>query len=191
MKTVLGIALALLLAVSLPAEAAEIKTGAITVTQAWARATSAANTVGIAFVTLGNSGTEAETLTAAASPVAARVEFHRHVHADGMMKMQPQQTVDVAAGKRVEFNPGGLHLMLVDLKQQLKPGLTFPLTLTFAKAGAVTVDVTVEGAGAAAPAAMDHSMHDAHMADPAYKSMHEEHMKDPAHKAMHDQMHAK
>ncbi|TAN67709.1 MAG: copper chaperone PCu(A)C [Magnetospirillum sp.] len=183
MKTILGIALALLLGLADPVIA-----GDMAVTNAWARATSPNTTVGIAFVTLAAS--TADTLVTASTPAAAKVEFHRHVHQDGLMKMQQQPTVEVAAGQPLEFNPGGLHLMLIGLKEQLKPGRSFPLTLTFAKAGAVTVTVAVEGPGAMAPTMMmDHSMHDQHMADPAYKAMHEEHMKDPAHKAMHDQMH--
>ena len=179
MKTIMGIVLAVLLGLAGPAMA-----GDMAATNAWARATSPNATVGIAFVTL--TGSAADTLTAASTPAAAKVEFHRHVQQDGLMKMRQQASVEIAAGQTVAFNPGGLHLMLVDLKAQLKPGQSFPLTLTFAKAGAVTVAVTVEGAGA-----MDHSTHDhdQHMADPAYKAMHEEHMKDPAHKAMHDQMH--
>ncbi|MDO8605890.1 MAG: copper chaperone PCu(A)C [Phaeospirillum sp.] len=182
MKTILGIALAMLLGLVGPAVA-----GDVTVTKGWARATSPNAKVGIAFVTL--AATAADTLTAAATPASAKVEFHRHVHQDGLMKMQQQATVEIAAGQTVEFNPGGLHLMLVDLKAQLKPGQSFPLTLTFAGAGAVTVTVVVEGAGAMDHSMPDHSMHDQHMADPAYKAMHDEHMKDPAHKAMHDQMH--
>jgi copper(I)-binding protein len=184
MKTVVGIALALLLGLAAPVHA-----GDVVAANAWARATSAANKTGIAFVTLTNKGGMADSLVAAATPLAAKVEFHSHVHQDGMMKMRQQAEVDLAAGQTLEFTPGGLHLMLVDLKSPLKPGQSFPLTLTFAKAGPVAVAVTVEGGATDHSSHMDHSKHEEHMKDPAYKAMHEEHMKDPAHKAMHEQMH--
>ncbi len=185
MKTVMGIALALLLGGIVPAGAADMAA-----TNAWARATSPDNRVGIAFVTLVNAGGADDTLIAASTPVAGRVEFHSHVHQDGLMKMRQQDKVSVAAGQNLTFSPSGLHLMLQDLKGQLKPGQTFPLTLTFAKAGGIAVTVAVEGAGAMDHSQhMDHSRHDEHMKDPAYKTMHEDHMKDPEHKAMHDRMH--
>lgn len=185
MKTVMGIALALLLGGIAPAIAADMAA-----TNAWARATSPDNRIGIAFVTLTNTGVADDTLTSAATPVAGRVEFHSHVHQDGLMKMRQQDRVTVAAGQSLTFSPSGLHLMLQDLKGQLKPGQTFPLTLTFARAGGIAVTVAVEGAGAMDHSQhMDPSRHDEHMKDPAYKTMHEEHMKDPEHKAMHDRMH--
>ncbi|CAA7627576.1 copper chaperone PCu(A)C [Magnetospirillum sp. SS-4] len=191
MKTVLGIALALLLGTAAPAIA-----GDIAATDAWARATSADTRIGIAFVTLANAGTAADSLVAATTPAAGRIEFHAHVHQDGLMKMRRQDKVDLAAGQTVRFAPGGLHLMLHDLKGQLRPGQSFPLTLTFAAAGDVSVTVTVEGAGAmnrSKPMDHDHpmdpSMHDERMKDPAYRTMHEQHMTDPEHKAMHDRMH--
>ncbi len=61
----------------------------------------------------------------------------------GMMRMQPVEAVSVPAGGTVEFKPGGLHVMLMDLRRDLKPGDTFSLTLRFEKAGALGVEVTV------------------------------------------------
>jgi len=52
--------------------------------------------------------------------------------------------VALAAGSQVKFMPGGYHIMLMGLKQPLKAGDRFPLTLKFAKAGSVTVEVLVE-----------------------------------------------
>lgn len=56
--------------------------------------------------------------------------------------------VAVAPGTTVKFAPGGYHIMLMGLKQPLKAGDRFPLTLKFAKAGSVTVDVQVEDGAA-------------------------------------------
>ena len=57
--------------------------------------------------------------------------------------------VDVPAGGKTALEPGGLHVMLIGLKAPLKEGDKFPLTLTFAKAGKVDVEVIVEKPGAA------------------------------------------
>jgi copper(I)-binding protein len=69
--------------------------------------------------------------------------------------MRQVQAIELPAGKTVELKPGGLHIMLVGLKAPLKAGDRFPMKLTFAKAGEVTVDVMVQAAG---PDAMQHPM---------------------------------
>ena len=64
------------------------------------------------------------------------------------MKMRQVAGVNVPAGGMVLLKPGGYHVMLVKLKQPLKEGGSFPLTLHFAKAGMVTVKVEINGVGA-------------------------------------------
>jgi copper(I)-binding protein len=71
------------------------------------------------------------------------------------MKMLPVTALAVEPGKPVALKPGSLHIMLLGLKQPLRRGDRFPLTLTFEKAPPVTVDVAIQGPGAAGPA-MDH-----------------------------------
>lgn len=198
MKTVLGIAVALALGWSPAATAAE---ATIRAADSWARATGPDAKVGMVFVTLTNAAAAPDRLVSATSPAAAKVEFHRHVHAGGAMKMEQQSAIDLPPGVPVRFSPGGLHVMLDGLKARLVAGQSIPLTLTFAASAPLTLPVTVvaQGApppGAAAPAqpmhgdhAHDPAMHDSHMQDPAYRSMHEEHMKDPGHRAMHEKMH--
>ena len=70
----------------------------------------------------------------------------------GGMEIKPGQTVTLA--------PGGFHVMLVGLKQQLKDGEHFKATLEFAKAGKVDVDFTVEGLGATHSGGTPGSQHD-------------------------------
>ena len=65
-------------------------------------------------------------------------------HEGGMMRMREVARVDVPAHGRVELVPGGLHAMIVDPKAPLRPGERFPLTLTFARAGAIDVEVDVK-----------------------------------------------
>lgn len=124
--------------------------GQMSVTRAWARATAAQAKNGAAYFTLLNTG-PADTLTGASTSVADSAELHRTTEQNGVMQMRPVQSVPVPSGKITTFAPGGLHVMLMGLKQQLKPGDTFPLSLTFQKAGDVTVTATVQSAGAMSP----------------------------------------
>src|SRR3546814_982987 len=58
-------------------------------------------------------------LVAVETPVAGRAETHRTVRDGDVMRMEPAEIVEVPAGAQVEFAPGGLHIMLMDLKQPL------------------------------------------------------------------------
>jgi hypothetical protein len=60
------------------------------------------------------------------------------------MQMVPQDSVKIAALRKTEFKPGGLHVMLIDIQQDLNIGDTFPLTLNFEKAGEITINVPVQ-----------------------------------------------
>ena len=147
----------LLLAFSI-ASPAFAQAPSIQVDHPWARATAPAANAGGVFMTLTDTGAP-DQLVAAATPVADTAEVHRTVEENGVMKMQPVTALDLSPGQAVRFAPGGYHVMLMGLKQQLKPGDTFPLTLTFAKAAPLTVTVNVEAAGAAGPS---HDMHSSH-----------------------------
>lgn len=132
----------------------------VTVDHPWARATAPSAKVGGVFLTL-VPGAAPDKVVGASSPVAGSVELHRTVQENGVMKMLPVETLPVEPGKPVELKPGGLHIMLMGLKQQLKQGTTFPVTLTFEKSPPVTATVTVAGPGASGPAMDMHSGHGA------------------------------
>lgn len=129
----------------------------IVVDQPWARATAPQAMAGGVFMTLTGSGA-ADKLIGVSSPVAGEAQLHRTVAEAGVMKMLPVAAIDLEPGKTVTLAPGGYHVMLMGLKQQLKPGDTFPVTLTFAKAAPMTVMATVGAAGAAGPAGAAHAM---------------------------------
>lgn len=69
-------------------------------------------------------------LVSASSPVAGVVEIHEMAMENNVMKMRAVTALDLPAGKAVDLKPGGYHVMLMDLKQQLKEGETVPVTLT-------------------------------------------------------------
>jgi len=147
-------ALAAVLAVAVMGSAAAHghKAGPIEVEHPWARATAASMSNGAAYMVLNSHGTEPDRLVSASSPVAERAELHMHMMDNGVMKMRPVNAIEVTPGSPTTLAPGGLHIMLFGLKQPLTKGKAFPLTLTFEKAGSVTVEVDVQAAGAAAPA---------------------------------------
>jgi copper(I)-binding protein len=118
----------------------------ITIENAWSRP-ALAGRVGVVYLTMKDNG-RPDTLTGASSPVAVSAELHESFSDNGVSKMRPVGPIQVAPGKPVTLAPGGLHLMLMGLKQPLKMGETFPVMLTFAKAGEVTANVKVEKPGA-------------------------------------------
>ena len=68
-----------------------------------------------------------------------------------VMKMRPIASLDIPAGQPVILKPSGEHIMLMGLNGPLREGQSFPLSLTFEKAGAREVTVAVEKPGAAGP----------------------------------------
>jgi len=104
----------------------------VAVKDAWVRAPAPGQKVAGAYMEL--TGRIKAALVAVASPVAARGELHNTVLEDGVMKMRPVGRIDLAAGQTVRLEPGGLHVMLIDLKQPLKAGEKVPLTLTVQRA---------------------------------------------------------
>jgi copper(I)-binding protein len=120
----------------------------IHVDHAFARA---APRTGGAYLTITNTGTAPDRLLSAAATVAAEASLHESKMQNGVMTMRPLGPLTIAPGKTVALKPGGDHIMLMGLKEPLKPGGSFTLTLTFEKSGAVEVTVPVEKAGAMGP----------------------------------------
>lgn len=137
-----------LLVAAVPAIAAAQGSG-VTVENAWSRAAMAGRT-GVVYLTITDNG-GADRLTSAASPVAAQATLHESFNENGVEKMRDVASLPVAPGKPVSLAPGGYHIMLMNLKQPLKQGDTFPVTLNFEQAGQVTTTVTVRGPGSAMP----------------------------------------
>lgn len=82
-----------------------------------------------AFLTLHNAGGEALELVEVSTPVAERVEIHRTESDGSTMRMVRLDTLPLPPGEHVELRPGGLHLMLIGLKQPLQDGSEVLLTL--------------------------------------------------------------
>lgn len=116
----------------------------LTVTSAWARPASAGDN-GAAYFVIENGMNTDDTLLSVSSDIASATEVHMSMMDDaGVMSMQMQESVPVPARENVEFEPGGLHVMFVDLTQDLTAGETISLTLNFERAGSLTIQVPVE-----------------------------------------------
>lgn len=124
---------------------------AIAVERPWARATVLPSRPAVAYLTIVNRGAAADRLVAVASPVAGHVMIHESRVQDGIARMTTEAALRIEPGARVELKPGGLHLMLMDLRQPLRRGESFELTLRFETAGEVVVAVPVAAAGAMGP----------------------------------------
>jgi len=140
--------LAPLLVFLLAAGIASAAGAGIRVEKAWARATPSAGATGVVYLTLVNTGPTADRLIGASTPLAAAAGLHIMMMEGTLMQMHHVDALDVKPGETVLFKPSGLHIMLTNVKQVLKPGDRFPLTLDFEKAGAVEVEVTVLPVGA-------------------------------------------
>jgi copper(I)-binding protein len=95
------------------------------------------------YVTVSNHGGGADALISAMTNMATAAELHETIEKDGKMVMQPRSRFDIPAGGTLEMRPGSYHIMLLGLKQALKPGDTVQVTLTFQKAGEMSLEAPV------------------------------------------------
>jgi copper(I)-binding protein len=146
-----------LAAALLVSAAAAAQTANVEITNAWARATPAGAENGAAYLTIVSPS--GDRLTGASSPVAKKAELHQAAMEGGVMTMREVPALDLPAGQPVTLKPGGLHMMLLGLKQPLRAGQSVPLTLQFEKAGTRQVAAAVAKIGAAGPPGHSGAMH--------------------------------
>jgi copper(I)-binding protein len=130
----------------------------------WVRGTVAGQKATGAFMELSSTGGAA--IVGASSPVAGITEIHEMKMDDGVMKMRAMQRLDVPVGKPVSLAPGGYHVMLMDLKQQLKKGDIVPIALRVegrdGKVETLEVKAEVRELTAGTPAPKQHRQHQGH-----------------------------
>ncbi len=121
------------------------------VDDAWVRLPALPGRPAAGYATL-TSGSADRVLLAIETPAAARVELHRSMTGHGgMATMQPLDRLDVPRGAVVRLAPGGNHAMLFDLRGDLKPGGTVPMTFRFADGAPVTTTARLIAVGDPAP----------------------------------------
>ncbi len=121
--------------------------GDIRIDGVWARAAMAGRNSAV-YLHIDNRGEEPDRLVGAASDVAEKTELHETVMEGDRMTMRPVDGIDVPDGSHAHLEPGGYHVMLIGLRRKLAEGDSFPLRLTFERAGTVEVTVQVRKAGA-------------------------------------------
>jgi copper(I)-binding protein len=110
----------------------------------WARTGMAGGNSAVYLMLVNGTGADDE-LVSASSDIADAVELHlSQMGANGEMQMIPQASVPLAAGAKVEFKPGGLHVMLIGIRQELKVGDQFEITLHFKNHEDIVLKVIVK-----------------------------------------------
>ncbi|HLO15845.1 MAG TPA: copper chaperone PCu(A)C [Anaerolineales bacterium] len=127
------------------------QTPAIEVTDAWVRAVGSMNNMSSSgsatalFMTIQNNSSVTDKLLNVKSDAAKMVQIHlSEVDANGVSSMHEVDGVEIPAGGTAELKPGGYHVMLMGLNQDLKAGDQVAFTLTFQNAGSVTVEAQVK-----------------------------------------------
>ncbi len=111
-----------------------------------------------AFVVFKNADDKDHKVVKAESAAANVAELHTHVNEGGMMKMRQVKDIEIKAKGETELKPGSLHIMLIDLKQQLKEGENVAITVTFEDGSSKKIDAPVRKPQAmmSAPMPMQH-----------------------------------
>lgn len=111
----------------------------IEVKEAWVREVPPTSRMSAAYMIIENTGNQPDRLIGASNNASEVTELHETVNG----KMRRVRAIEVPAGGKVELKPGGLHVMLINLKRPLKEGDTVELTLRFEKSGEVKVQAPV------------------------------------------------
>ena len=122
----------------------------IVVQDAWSRATMSADTGGVYLTIINHGG--ADDVVGVATPVAAHGQLHEMSMQGNVMQMRPIADLPIASGQTTSLDPDGIHIMLTGMTHPLRRGESFPITVRFRHAGAVTAIVHVGGPGADGPA---------------------------------------
>jgi len=111
-----------------------------------------------AFMVIKNNGDKDVKVLKADNPVSRVTELHTHLNEGGVMKMRPVPSIDIKAKGEAVLKPGGLHVMMIDLKAPIKEGDVVPITLSFDDGSTKQVDAkVVRPTAAAMPPAMEHN----------------------------------
>jgi periplasmic copper chaperone A len=142
------LALAAIAAMAGFAHAHEYQIGAIKIGHPWMRQPPTAAKVAGGFMTLTNTGVEADRLIGGTMAAAGRFEVHEMTVVDGVMRMRELRPgLDIKPGETVALKPGSYHVMFMDLKGPLELGAKIKGTLVFEKAGTIEVEFKVEAPG--------------------------------------------
>lgn len=140
--------LALVIAGCGPAEPEpEAAGGAVEIVDARARETAEGTMTGAVYMEIRNPGA-ADRLLSVETPAAGMAHLHGSFVENGIARMRPVAALDIPAGGTAVLEPGGLHIMLMDLDGRLVAGTRLPLTLRFERAGTLEVEADIRAVDA-------------------------------------------
>jgi periplasmic copper chaperone A len=118
--------------------------GALKISDAWTRAMLPGQPVGGGYLTIENTGPQADRLVSATSDVTPDLQIHEMKMEGEIMKMrQLVEGLELPAGARIELKPGGYHLMFMKMTSPFKQGDKVKIKLKFEKAGEVELGLPV------------------------------------------------
>ena len=126
------------------ANSASVRINGIEIEQAYATAPPVGRTFA-GYLTI--TAAKADTLISASSPRARAIEFHDHVFEGDLVRMPKLARIELPPGLRKTLQPGGLHLMLFDVVQQVEVGDSLTVHLRFEHAGEIELKLPVRAAG--------------------------------------------
>jgi periplasmic copper chaperone A len=139
---------------AVPAAAADYDVGSIHISTPWARATPKGAASGAGYMTITNKGTKPDAVSCVSDDASAQCQIHTMTLEGGVMKMRPVEGgLEIKPGETVTLQPGGYHIMFVNLKHGLEQGQSVKATLKFEHAGTVDVEYPIAAIGAPAPGA--------------------------------------
>jgi periplasmic copper chaperone A len=123
----------------------EYKLGNLEIIHPYTRPTPPKAPVSGGYMTIRNTGTEDDRLVGASAPFAGKVEVHEMKMDGDVMKMREiNGALTIPAGGEVTLEPGGLHIMFTQLKEQIREGKKYTATLQFEKSGSVEIEFSAD-----------------------------------------------
>ena len=121
----------------------EVILGKIELSDAWARPAGKGQTSGV-YLTIANGTATADTLMSISSDASSKAEIHESFEENGVSEMRPAGKQIIQPAKELQFQPGGLHIMLMKLTQNIAVGDSISVTLDFARVGKKQITVPVQ-----------------------------------------------
>lgn len=148
---------AILFNISAAVLAQQFKANSIVIERPWTRATPGGAKVAGGYMTVTNTGSEPDRLVGGTLLQAGHFTVHEMKMDGNVMQMREVQGgLEIKPGQKMELNPGGYHVMFMDLHEPLKQGDLLKGQLRFEKAGTVDIEYRVEGVGAQGPQQHNH-----------------------------------
>ncbi|MCR5942683.1 copper chaperone PCu(A)C [Ochrobactrum sp. XJ1] len=128
-----------------PGFAHDFKAASLELKHPWSALAPAVAPVLGGYVTIVNTGQEADRLIGGTTDIAERLEIHESSLVDGIARMRPaKQGLDIVPGGTLKLQPGGTHIMLINPTMRPAEGEKFKATLRFERAGSVEVEFVVQ-----------------------------------------------